>query len=407
MNLLESLGATQVDLSELSDLLLRFYGHASYPSDRQVTFGRDHDACALQLIFSKRGALTGLTRGPDLRDGDLDAIRQLIADELLAPGPTLVARIIGFSAFPTTGYFRWGDDFQIVPVPSEAPKPDQFIAEHPFIFEAKISGPLQMLVTMKRGSKRLRKLELALTPLMALGFHFQSASGHKNWVYGSTEHGVGPSQYRQAGYWYEGFSGMSNDFTPLDGLEPMPARPFQDFYTGNYITVGDVHHISDSLEIALHQLSMLPELAWEKYERAAFWYQNARDSWKRSRSASYNAFVCAIEALMPPGMDERCGTCNQRTGKGPTARFREFLDEYVPPHPSDARTRSEFYRVRSLLAHGSIVLEDDLNTFSMSVRGADEQTRLRDLSCLVRIAIYNWLMHQPYVAAPSAAGTNQ
>jgi hypothetical protein len=104
----------------------------------------------------------------------------------------------------------------------------------------------------------------------------------------------------------------------------------------------------------------LPEENQQRFLRACFWLQHARIVHSHSRSASYTALICAVEALIPPQRGAPiCSECNRSKGKGPTGLFKEFVDRYAPPGGDSQVNRGKFYEIRSKLSHEGRLLATD------------------------------------------------
>ncbi len=131
---------------------------------------------------------------------------------------------------------------------------------------------------------------------------------------------------------------------------------------------------------------------YERYLRAGYWLLYSKSAWQLSKSASFTALVNAIEALLPePAPPTPCEVCERDTNPGPTAQFREFLDKLLPKGSVSPAAKSEFYRIRSKLAHGDRLFYEDMIGLGFNVTSINEDNRLRHLSKIVQIAIYNWL----------------
>jgi hypothetical protein len=112
-----------------------------------------------------------------------------------------------------------------------------------------------------------------------------------------------------------------------------------------------------------------------KFDRATFWLDMTSRQWKWniSASASFAAFVSAIEALP----EERgaahqfdCPVCGKRTQheeRGAIRRVKDFLETYAPGAALAAR-RGGMYALRSGILHGSKLIEMDYALPSVGTR---------------------------------------
>jgi hypothetical protein len=146
-----------------------------------------------------------------------------------------------------------------------------------------------------------------------------------------------------------------------------------------------------------------------RFDRATFWLDMTSHHWNSSASASFAAFVSAIEALTERGVVHRfkCPVCGERTqheAPGATRRFKDFLETYAPGAALAAR-RDEMYDLRSGILHGSKLIELDYAlAFGWDPPWWNQSELLWELSSLTRIALRNWLKNPP---APPAATSAQ
>ena len=107
-----------------------------------------------------------LRLGPKLTPADVDMIKSRIESELLASAGTRIGREILFAHLPVTGYFRYKDEFQILPVPNHAPQPPFSWADYPFLLEFRFPISPSFEIRHLRGDARARQLYLILVGLL-------------------------------------------------------------------------------------------------------------------------------------------------------------------------------------------------------------------------------------------------
>lgn len=390
--LLTQLHVAEADSAELEQVLLNFYGQSSQVSGREVRYGADSENPRLVVTYTNAGAISDIEPGPAFAAADATSLRERIAADLLATGPVNIGRCVLFTSLPTVGWYRFQDWFQLLPVPLEAPRPDHVVGDHPLMMEVSYPSSPNASVNMFRRRKREREAELVcsalLNPRVVAGSHYVDF----HWVYEPIIDGQMESTYRQGGYAWRGASFQSNAFSTIDDIPPLEAVEPQAYYTRIGIGAGDVFAVPATLTESLERFLRLGTAERARFLSASYWFQHSSKVWLTSRSASVLALVSAIEALMPPApAAARCDKCGSPQGPGPTARFEEFVDQFVPAAESSP-SRKRFYSLRSAISHGGKLLHTDQLLWGVGTESAKEGTEMRQLSELVRLALINWLL---------------
>src|SRR4029077_14955463 len=112
------------------------------------------------------GRLVDIVAGPGLTSIELSGVRQRVEAELLTATGTAVGRVVLFASVPVTGYFRYRDVFQWIPVPAEAPHPPFAMAEHPFLLEFHFRRSPNAGIRQLRRAVLERELELLTAGLL-------------------------------------------------------------------------------------------------------------------------------------------------------------------------------------------------------------------------------------------------
>jgi hypothetical protein len=175
------LGAELAEQSELEELLLTHFGRGSHAVDREIWCGRSGGEAAIRLIYDGDGILDRIEPGPDLKDDDVDILRQNIQEQLIQVGVQKVRQRILFSSVPTIGSFTHGDEFQILPVPENAPRPRALLGEHPFMVEHKYNSSSNAMISMRRQERIGRELELIFSSLLSWRVRSISQRTQFNW----------------------------------------------------------------------------------------------------------------------------------------------------------------------------------------------------------------------------------
>jgi hypothetical protein len=395
-NLLNDLNASTVDQAELSIVLLEYFTRSTQIEERRVVYMREEGQEALSLCYNRNERLFAIKPGAHLQEGDIQRLRQEIANALITPGPTQYGRAIMFSHVPVTGYFRWQDKLQILPVPENAPRPrNHWSGDHPFLLEISFPGSAHQSVTSQRREKHLREMGLLLAPLFLPGIRLQSNEMHEAWVYDTEEPGL-MSVHRQARYQYEGFNGAPEAFTDTRGLRQLTSIDYLDYYSREGIGIDDTLEIPTTLSESLRRLDRINSEDRNRYLRASYWLSYSRKVWRLSKSAAFTALISAVEALFPaPALAAPCPSCGHNTNPGPTAQFQELLELLLPGSSISPKLKNELYRIRSKLAHGDRLFYQDQIGFGFHPTSNNEMNRLRHLTNVVQVAIYNWLQTRP------------
>jgi hypothetical protein len=130
---------------------------------------------------SRRAGSRRSAVGPFLKDEDLAALQSAIELELL-PAPLSVGTEVLFATLPVNGAFRYEDVFQILPVPSEAPRPSVLIADHPFLLQFKYKSSQNAFLRAARRAAQARRLKLLLSVLLEGGVRGAGSFSRHHWV---------------------------------------------------------------------------------------------------------------------------------------------------------------------------------------------------------------------------------
>jgi hypothetical protein len=394
-SLVSRLRAQEADPNELSELLLNHLGHARGIGERTVQYGSHNGAPGLTVKYDRKGVIREIEPDEGLRDSEVDAIRAKIETNLLTPGPVMVARAPFFTKVATDGWHRFADRFLIRDVPPGAPRPPMGWGWHPFLVEVKFVSSNNPQTNLGRRSRALREIELLLAGLLVMDVRRSSNNAaNQHWVMDRSDPAKMKSVLAQEYYGWEGFAPEASEFSDTSGVTPLATADYQAYYARYNYSITDRLDIPDTLPWVLGEYFALDLASQMQFQRAAYWYQYAKESWERSQSGAYVAFVSAIEALKEPEREEatRCESCGQRTGKSATARFTDLLDTLVPVSGVAEEDRRQYFRLRSALTHGDKLFQNDITLWPMNMSSWDESGALRSLSRIVQAGLYNWLL---------------
>lgn len=170
--------------------------------------------------------------------------------------------------------------------------------------------------------------------------------------------------------------GDSDNFSSMEDVPPLESVAPKNYYHPRGIRPDEVLRIPANLLVLVDKFFSLANTEQERYLRSAYWLEHASGVFAGSRSASCLALIAAVEALLPEDRGApRCQTCGMSRGKGPTARFRDFLEAHAPDEAGgSSQGRGNLYRARSSLSHGAMLIASDLQmSFGLDQRSSEER----------------------------------
>jgi hypothetical protein len=393
--------ADRLEQAELEQVILAHFGHAK-SEGKHTTYRRDGSDAWLRIEYTNEHAIRGFTRSANYPESDIQALRDRIRAELVDGQETKVAQVTCFSYNQVTGCVRGsvrGIDFQIMPLPPGNATVGFDYGRHPFMLEVTYQTSPNSMTRYARVQRSATTVARFLNLLLASPIEMLPRSTDNAWIIDSQEVDgkvETKNRYMQLGYFPIRLSVSGNEFSDAPGVSPMSPVPAHEYYSLHGIAPGPLslpNTFEESLEIA-SQLSTEP---YNKLFIALTFLAMSHGVWHESRSASYASLVAAIEALLPENEPQRCNGCGQRIYRI-SKRFRDFLTLHAPGQEQASERKAlqdAFYELRSGLAHGSKVLQSDLEPWKfLDRRGQLEDGLHRRLHEVVRIAILNWLWSQ-------------
>jgi hypothetical protein len=353
---------------------------------REVVYGAPDGRPAIRLSYTRKGKITAQA------DTGLDEERaSLIVNRvraLISADDPVVWRQVWFSSLPLTGYWRYRDQWEIVPLPEDAPRPEFLIrADHPFLIEVRGVRTGDQLIDSDRARRRLWELKLILS--LALRVSISTNDARYTWVLlEDPKTGLRP-QYRQRGYPLPNQTLPENDFSPVVGLDPVPTLNDRDYYARRGISGDDSHvDVPELLPSLLDRYAAAAPADKDTLLRACYWLSQSRPAARLSMSLAYISVINSVEVLVPDAVRDPCAHCGRDRAPGPTARFRQLVERYA--HGIEGV--SQLYALRSKLVHGGAILDRDLPVAWGSF-DPNEIEQSEQYACAVRVAkalIINW-----------------
>jgi hypothetical protein len=313
---------------------------------------------------------------------------------LLTPTSSKVWRWTLFSSRPVEGFWRYRDQFQIIPAPSEAPRPAELMADHPFILDFAFDDSVDFMIRNHRCARRASDLTLVLNLLLRQHISSMSNRGRKHWVWVLEGSVPTATVWAHEGYMIPNLQYLVDDLPiamEVPPLEEVAAETYYDLRAG----YADTLTIPAQLGRLLDAFTGLTGDDRERFLRACFWYHTASTVWDYSQSLHLTSLVNAIECLASIGAE-------RSMPEGPTGLFLAFMQKFAPGRPSKTQL-NKIYDVRGEITHGERLLHYDRPS---PLVGLDQtSTRDREIgdsaSVLCRGALINWLWsHDPATTEP-------
>jgi hypothetical protein len=388
---------SEVDLVELEHALAFHFGSSSTEDIRTTYYHRDLPA--LEIVYNRSGELRSITPKEAFTNNDFTVVTSFVERSLAVDCGSICGRSVIYCNMPLFGFYKFHDEFQVIPVPEHAPRPDARLAPHPAILEIAIKDGGDINLNILRKDRQVREISRLLALLVHNILRPDITRGMA-WVSVPSRSARG-SELGSLGYNFDGHSEILQNLTDTSCLQPLKTMDSVSYYervAGVYPSEDLV--IPDNLTASLERIRDLDGVSRGKILRAAYWVSASGAIWAASRSSAYVALVSALESLLEKQRSEPCPSCGKPEGDGPTAQFGSLVEEYLPGE-LEKRTRTTFYSTRSSIAHGSRLLLGDLFGWGASNARAAEEQSFHELQEAARRIIVRWLWD---TARPTRAG---
>jgi hypothetical protein len=311
-----------------------------------------------------------------------------------------------FSPVIIEKYFRYKNEFQILPAPSYAPKIDRSYigASHPFTLEYSFLKSTNIWINSFRSSKKYHEIVLLLNSLLKHGIELIPNSQKQEWAMIIGENNF-KCEYLHLGYQLNETDNRTKDglgFTITNNYEQFNFNNFEEYYSKPSYSSDDFNeYLPSNFTSSIEKYHLLPKDKKEKFLNSSYWTQVASNVFSTSMSVAFSSLVTSIEVFLPdpkerclecnkPVSDEICSVCSQPSA-GPTKYFREFIEAHSPG--IDVKLRNELYNLRSSILHGGKLMTSDQKYLghqhnSESRSGIDKWYLLNGIIKLIQ---NNWL----------------
>jgi hypothetical protein len=379
MDISEVLNVAEIEPNELAHLLMEVFPNIRQ-EESDVFYSKGGDEWAVRLRYSG-DTLTIAESGAQFTVQDQTMLHDRVRQALLDEPVLVIGREIVYTKLPVTSHLRVDDLFQLLPIPDDAPKANSLFADHPAILEVPYLATRAAWLDGARYHRASRELELILNILLHGGIRLATRYRGNRWVL------IQPSFKPEAhalGYHLSSWTFDSRHYSDAMASAAMPLVERNEYYARATAMPPAVQDAPADARALIRTFYGLASKERQTILRAAHWYLHAQEARSSSLSGALVALICAIECLMPPLVSG---------GKGPTARFRDFMENMFPTdNEGDLAARKELYNLRSRLSHGDNLLRRDFNAeYFIHPATVAESDQLYYASTLARFAIINWL----------------
>jgi hypothetical protein len=176
------LGVGRVPDDEILGVLGGVFPMSRYESERRVSYFEPRQGHALDIVFGKDGQIASCEAGPDLTRELVATLRERCEASFNENASYEVARAVLFSAPEVKGSWRHRDEWQILPAPDDAPRPDDPGGEYPFVLEYRIQASANGRVASTRRRRREHAIHLLLSLLLRGQITREQTSRPQHWM---------------------------------------------------------------------------------------------------------------------------------------------------------------------------------------------------------------------------------
>jgi hypothetical protein len=405
-DLTEELRIGEFDDDELTTVLTSVLPCGAQFRPNEVEHRTMADEWVLSLHY-RDGRIEKATAGSAMMPEYLERIQAEIARMLGSPAGTKAARWTMFSSRPVEASWRYREQFQLVPAPPQAPRPQQLIAEHPFIVDFLFSDSPDWSIGRMRCGRRAADLMLVLNVLLTSRVTAPTVRSRKHWVW--APQGSTPAvMWTGEGYMIPDFQYLVDQLPDIEGatLEMLPAESYYDRKS-----VGsDTLNLPAELPALLDAFHALTGDNRDRFLRACYWYHTASAIWDYSQSLHLTCLINSIECLSSVGPP-------RSTPEGPSSLFKAFMRRFAPlrstagsntpgpsalfrsvmrrfaPGPPSGRVIDKIYDARSKVTHGERLLSLDQTpgSWALNQLSAADREIVDAAAILCQAALVNWL----------------
>lgn len=404
----------KVDHTEICRIVHSHFQRGSYASRSRYVLSNQENSKFIVINFDKARRISTVT-AVGLTTDELETIRDDVRQKLVENQQDAVGQTVLLSGGRFEGRFLYKEDFQMAPMPANAPQMEHAFGEHPYLFQVRYKrGPDQLTNIL-----RIRKRAFELIPFL------NGLSRTRFWLptkYAIFQWGTLPGAPDPRPRWFQvGYvtGGLEMDETSFDRQSPLIERMSKELYYSRSANASFPLVLPDNFEFLLEQAFSLPKVDFQRLYRACVWFAMAQQIWRTSASSSFVSIVSALESLIDK--PQKCVECGQSITEGNemcsrcrqpkyriTQSFKVFLENHVPSLAERPEIKNIIYKVRSELAHGvADPLRADLTPWMLfeDPEQSYQEILQQELMDCTSEAIVNWLLSRSSHAGEGVAET--
>ena len=369
------------NISDFESIILGHFNRAYFPPLPAIARNQD-DSDAIEIRYSKRGRVLDVV-ARNVPEATLQAIEASLNSDLFSTPVWKVARRTVFAPLPIAKSFTRGDEWQLLPMPQNAPRPEESWAPWPGLFEVRYRGAAGVWTEQARAQLAVTRAITKLNGVLKLKLHPERSNGQKLWVVGDQPPYL-TSSLKQIGYFYDS-SSLGAGFSDVTKFSKMGNADPSAYYNAWGITVGDEFEMPSNVNDSLDTIEGLHPADQDRFLRASYWANAAGEISRVSSSASIVAAVTAIEVL---GVSPAARTKADGAVVGSRESYRAVMREALG---DDYEKKYALYGLRSGIAHGNQILLADTQGWGTGLHSRQEEEVKRFVNQVLPLVLLNWL----------------
>lgn len=308
---------------------------------------------------------------------------------------------------PINGFFRFRDDFQILPIEERAPKPSYVMCHHPLTIEYKIEidetprtfpdgrEMPQWIVNNDDAAKKLNELLLLLTTFSSYRvFMYQNSQSWFLPMEGIKEQ-QWESVWGQQTYSFKDFISKTDSLSNLNQSKIDTINP-NEYFNRYGRPIDQKFDLPENIDILFTKYFNLDEDTQKAFLSSASLLSQGLKLWSEHPSLSFAAIVSSLETLISFDYKdievEKCKECGQERYRV-VKKFRDFFGKYGSKSPEFKKYALKIYKYRSKILHsGELFLGEVFPRRFGSLDSLEDDELRRSIIRTCRICLINWLM---------------
>lgn len=389
----------EVDHTEICRVVHSHFQRGQYTSpDRQVMSNQENSKFIV-INFDKAHRISTIIP-VGLTVDELERIRDDVRYKLVDNQQDAIGQTVLLCGGRFEGRFLYKVDFQMAPMPQNAPQMEHAFGEHPYLFQVRYKKGPDQLTNILRIQKRAFEFIPIVNGLSRTRFFLPTKYTVFQWGTLPADPDSTPKRFKV------GYGARELEDTAFDRQSPLIERISKDLYYKRSANPSFPLVLPDNFDLLLEKAFLLPQTDFQRLYRACMWFAMAQEIWRTSASSSFVSIVSALESLVDK--PHKCSECGQSITEGlemcpqcqqprfkVTQSFKLFLEAHVPSLAERPEIRNIIYKVRSGLAHGlADPLRADVTPWMIFEHPEQsfQEILQRELVDCTSEAIVNWLL---------------